>query len=132
LNLTSASFIPRLTEAISQAPSVSAPRKFHLDLPGWLLVKMLRSRGRISKTKTNASFVPASGPDISSTLLQFKEYQNALIQLLDTAQDKALDKVKVRSPFRENVQYHAFSAFRVLAVHEMRHLDQAERAARGE
>jgi len=39
-----------------------------------------------------------------------------------------LEKIKIRSPFAEKLKYSVYSAFRVLPVHQRRHLWQAERA----
>lgn len=130
LNLTGQRMIPKLTAAIASANSQNRDKKFRLDLFGWLLVKTLSSRGRLSKSKTPAPFIPVSGPVISKTLEQFRENQARLLKLLRDARGKAIDHVKVQSLFHDNVRYHVYSSFRILAVHEARHLDQAERAAK--
>ncbi len=92
-------FIPRLSEAIAKAGSLSSPKAFDLDLMGSLRVKVLSSRSCISKSKTSQPFVPATALDIASTLAQFNEYQSKLIGLLVQSKDKAIDEVQVHSTF---------------------------------
>ena len=40
-----------------------------------------------------------------------------------------LNRLKIVSPFGARLSYNVYSAFRVLAAHERRHVWQAERAA---
>ena len=131
LAITSEKLIPKLTKAIQDAPVKNGNAKFHFDWIGWMLYRMMIARSKPLRMKTPASFVPPSDLGVEHTVTEFLGYQQELTDLLDRANGKALNKVKIESPFREGVHYHVYSAFRVLAAHETRHLDQAERAARG-
>ncbi len=129
LNTTSRFFIPRLESAISEANTL--PRKsgeYRLDLFGWLLVKSLSSRKSYTKSKTPPTFVPPPALDITATLQEFRRLQSQLVQMLKKADGLSIEKVKVQSAFNAKVRYSVYSAFRILAVHEMRHLDQAQAA----
>ena len=55
--------------------------------------------------------------------------QVRVVALLQQAQGRRLDQVKVVSPFDSRISYNLFAAFRLFAAHERRHLWQAERAA---
>jgi hypothetical protein len=58
---------------------------------------------------------------------KFDGYQRRLVELLAEANGLALSKLK-KSPFNANVRYSVYSAFRIIAAHERRHLWQAEQA----
>ena len=129
LNLTAEAFLPRLSAAIGKAGVLTADRQFHLDFVGFMLVKVLSSRKKFSRSKTTAPFVPAKSPDVARTLEHFFELQDGLLRSVQQSERKAIDTVKVQSAFHARVRYHVFSAFRALVAHEVRHLDQAERAS---
>ena len=129
LNTTSRFFIPLLTKAIQEAKALlQKTGTYRLDVFGLLLVKTLSSRKSYTKSKTPPSFVPSPALDVAATLQEFRALQSQLEQLLSESDGLAIDKVKVRSAFNAKITYSAYSAFRILIVHEFRHLDQAQAA----
>jgi hypothetical protein len=132
LNWTSEKMIENVRLAI--APIQSKPKQkgnYHLDLFGWFLVKSISSKGRFSKFKTTAPFVSQSTMNIAEVLGRFQELQTKMIQLIRDSDGLQLGAGRVESPFNKKVHYNIYSAFCVTAVHQHRHLDQAERAAKG-
>ena len=60
-------------------------------------------------------------------LERFDYLQGELLVRLDRANGLALDRLFVISPFNARFNYNLYSAFRLLPVHQRRHLWQAER-----
>ncbi len=130
LNWTSEKMIENIRQAlvvIKSKPNHSG--KYHLDPMGWFLVKSLSPINRIAKFKTTAPFVSQSSLNISEVLGRFLELQSDMVNLVRESDGLPLGIGKVQSPFHAQVRYNIYSAFCVTAVHEHRHLDQAERAA---
>ena len=130
LNRTSEEMLPRVRQAL--AGLASKPRysgTYHLDLIGWFLVKSLSMKGRGAKFKTPDRFVPQSTMNVSDVLTRFRELQSDILRVIRESEGKPLGAGRVASPFNSRVHYNVYAAFRATAVHEHRHLDQAERAA---
>ena len=131
LNLTAAATVPLLREAIEAARRLGAdaPARYRRDLWGWLLWRALREPGKF-KSKTTAAFVPDAHLPPSEILDTFREWQAEQLACVRAADGLPIHRVKIASPFNARVRYNAFSALSILAVHQHRHLWQAERAAR--
>jgi hypothetical protein len=129
LNLTSEAFLPKLREAVATARSLGSSGKprYRRDFLGWLIWRMSRPTTRM-KAKTGAAFVPTSDRPAEQIIAEFDGLQTSLLALLEDADDLPIHRVKIRSPFDERLGYSAYSAFRILATHQHRHLQQAERA----
>lgn len=54
--------------------------------------------------------------------------QARVVDVLRAAEGLNLSERKIRSPFDSRVRYNVFSMFRILEMHERRHLWQAEQA----
>ena len=78
------------------------------------------------KMKTSAPFVPERVEPMADVLERFDYLQGELLVRLDRASGLALDKLRVVSPFNARVKYNLYSAFRLLPVHQRRHLWQAQ------
>jgi hypothetical protein len=132
LNLTSRAYLPILTEALRDARSrglTQAGDKNRLDFVGWLLWKTCGPpRKRLIKMKTMPPFVPAAIETRMQAVSDFESYQRRLVALLGDANGLALSKIRIQSPFNAKVRYNAYSAFRIVATHERRHIWQAEQA----
>jgi hypothetical protein len=100
-----------------------------MDLAGRLLAWSLEPPARIKmKASTSAMPVEPGGPQ--EVLDGFVRHHQELLQLLRASLGRAIDQEKVKSPFA-NLRYNAYSAFRIVAAHDRRHLWQARRAAGG-
>lgn len=128
LNLTAKQFLPLLHSRISQAKrdGLEGSGRFRMDWRGrflaWFLDPPYRFRG---------TTVPAAVPDRprppEPVLEEFTALNAQLILLMQEAADLSWDDIEVVSPFHGKVKYNLYSAFRVVAAHERRHLWQAER-----
>lgn len=127
LSLSAEEMLPALREAIEKAPRGREPRKIRMDWLGavmrWFLEPPVRSR-----VKTAARFVPRSVRAKAETLAEFTAFQQKLIETLHDARGLDLTGIRIVSPFDRRVKYNLYSAFRILAAHERRHLWQAEQA----
>jgi hypothetical protein len=50
------------------------------------------------------------------------------MSMIRSADGLPLDRVKIVSPFGRRMKYNAYSALVIIARHEQRHIQQAERA----
>lgn len=127
LSLSSEEMLPVIREAIDKAPRNGKARKAKMDWLGaalrWFLEPPVRTR-----VKAIARFVPKSVRAKAETLAEFTSLQARLIDVLHDAKGVDLTGVRVVSPFDRRVKYNLYSAFRILAAHERRHLWQAEQA----
>jgi len=130
LNLTGEALLPRVEDGLERARSLAAngmrgrPRR---DLVGWLLT--LGSGPRVWwRLRTPAAFAPAPDLDPDGTLDRFRRLQDRWLEVVEAAAGLPLDRVKIRSPFDARLSYNLFSALELAAVHQERHLIQAERA----
>jgi DinB superfamily len=127
LNITSERFIPIVDDAIREGREmgVRATAPLRRDLMGWLLAKWLEPPYR-TRSRTTAPFVPARIEPMADVLERFDYLQGELLVRIDRAQGLPLERLRVVSPFNAKVKYNLYSAFRLIPVHQRRHLWQAE------
>jgi len=128
LNLTSRAYVPVLQAAFWDARKRGVMAKdpsYRMDLWGWLLLKSVDERARF-KMKTPEPFVPPTIEPKEKVIREYDELQNELVALLEDSADLALGKIVITSPFNANIKYNAYSAYRIIAAHQRRHLGQAE------
>lgn len=65
--------------------------------------------------------------DAARVLPDFVALNRALAELAVAADELRIDEVQIRSPFAANVEYSAYTAFRVISAHNRLHLWQARR-----
>jgi hypothetical protein len=129
LNLTASAMLPLVRDGIERARALGrpGPRRYRRDLMGWLLARGLSTPGRF-KSKTTPAFVPPSGVRVPDVLDEFGRLQAEQIACARESDGLPVDRVKVASPFNARVRYSVYSALALAAVHEHRHLWQAEQA----
>jgi hypothetical protein len=128
LSISTEQFLPLLEVTLEKARANGrSTRKPRMDLLGkvlrWFLEPPMRSR-----VKTTAPFVPRSTRAKAEAFGEFAALQDRLLVLLASARGLDLRKPRLVSPFDPRVRYNVFSAFRILAAHQRRHLWQAEQA----
>ncbi|MCL4811431.1 MAG: DinB family protein [Vicinamibacteraceae bacterium] len=130
LNVTARAYAPLLRSRLDSAPATetSGSRPFRRDVTGWLLCRALEPPARM-RARTPPPFEPEGVGSMADTVAAFEGLQRMLVGLLRDAAARGvpLDRLKVASPFNGRVKYSVWSAFRVLAAHQRRHLWQAER-----
>jgi hypothetical protein len=135
LNLSAEAMLPRLRTAVEEARALgSVPvRRYRPTMFGRMLAKMVGpapgvGRFRLGRVKTGARFVPPAALAPREQIeREFLRLHEAIIAALHSADDVALDRVTVPSPFMEGARYDGYSAFLIVARHMHRHLAQAER-----
>jgi len=123
LSLMNPDYLLYIDEETGRAPRGSGPYK--KDWLGALLAWSLEPPYRM-KTKTLSAWEPQR-PAVERVLPDFLKLQQRLKNSLRLANGRAIDKVKIRSPFDQRIRYNLFSFFHVMAAHQRRHLWQAER-----
>ena len=126
LNLATEAMLPGVRQAIEQAPARS-DQKYRLDFAGRLLAWSLEPPVFL-KLKTPKLAQPVQSADLEPTLHEFERLHDELLGLVHASAGKAIDQQKMKSPFA-NMHYNAYSAFRIIAAHDRRHLWQARKAA---
>jgi hypothetical protein len=132
LNLTTEAYLPRISQAIAEARQLPpATGAYKRDTLGAMFSAMVGplpriGRFRIGRVKTTAKFVPTGDQPKNVSLAEFKRLQTGLSDLVRESDGFAIDKVRITSPFGEKIRYTCYSAFVILARHQMRHLDQAD------
>jgi hypothetical protein len=129
LSISTEMFLPVLRKAADDARSrgLTGNGAPTMDLLGRILKWFLEPPVR-SRMKTTAAFVPRSIRAKAEAFAEFSILQSQLIDLLRSTRDLPIGKVKIISPFDSRVRYNIYSAFRIVAAHQRRHLWQAEQA----
>lgn len=127
LNLTSERAIPIIDEGIARGREqrIEGTGPFRTGLIGWTLLKLLEPPYRM-KIKTSEPFVPARIEPMAETLERFDYLQRELQGRVDRAAGLDLNRLRVPSPFAQQVKYNLYVLLAVLPVHQRRHLWQAE------
>ena len=126
LSISTEMFLPVLRQAIDGARNGKTKRKPRMDVIGRVLAWFMEPPIRKRMT-TTAPFVPKSTRARNEAFGEFVTLQEKLIDLLRDAREVDVG-AKIVSPFDRRVRYNLYSAFRIIAAHERRHLWQAEQA----
>lgn len=129
LNITGRTYLPILEDGLARARALGgpAPARYRRDPLGWLLWRSMGPPVRL-RTKTPAAFIPSARVPLAALVAEFDRLQAEQIRLAEAADGLPLQRVRVRSPFAERVQYNLYSCLTLLAPHQERHLWQAERS----
>lgn len=131
LNLTSRAYVHILRDAIQDGRArglTDNAGRNRLDIVGWMFIKLLEPPVKRMRVTTTPPFVPPSVAPRPNVVAEYDELQQKLIALMTEADGLALSKIKVASPFNAKFRYNMYSAYRMIAVHQRRHLWQAEQA----
>jgi hypothetical protein len=120
-----------MTRAIDRALDRSAARTIWQRLPlwprlfGWMLVTSQAPGGK-QKFKAPAPAVPSSSNIAADTIERFIAWQDAGIAKVGALSDADGRQVMV-SPFAAQITYSVLDAYRLIAAHQRRHFEQAQR-----
>jgi hypothetical protein len=126
LNITSKWYIEHFEKLTGGVKAKHAPER--MSFLGWIVWRSQRSRKKYMESQTVDAFVPPSELDANNVLREFFELQERLRILISHVSSLPLSKIKMTSPFNKKIKYDLYSAIRIISAHELRHLDQAERA----
>lgn len=128
LTITTDAYIAVIRPAIDRARErhlLDRGTKFRIEISARMLAWWLEPPYRF-KSKTLATFVPEV-EEPARALPDFVDRQQKLKALVVQADGLALDRIRISSPFASQMRYNVYAAFRLIAVHQRRHLWQAER-----
>jgi len=97
-------------------------------LAGKLLIKSL-DPASTRKLKAPKKFAPAQSNVSQSIIDDFVAQQDKIIEGMNATSHLDLEKIVITSPAVSFVTYSLMDAYRVIVVHEKRHLQQAKRVA---
>lgn len=127
LNLSLQAMLPGIRHAVETAPeSAKAKPDYKMDFAGRLLAWSLEPPV-LFKMKAPKTALPLEAAAPESVLREFNLQHEELVELLHASASKAIDQVKMKSPFA-NIHYSVYSAFRIIAAHDRRHLWQARKS----
>lgn len=126
LNTTSREMVPRISEQLLESEQSDDPGLYRLGFMGWLIWKASSPPARM-KLRTPEAFVPSGGRTKREDLIAWGVRQSAVLGAIDFADGRPLNRLQIVSPFDARVRYNAYAAFRIIAAHQRRHLDQAEK-----
>ncbi len=129
LNLTALAFLPLIRRALEQASTVAggAPGRYRRDLIGWMLWRSAPPPVRY-RVRTTAPFVPTGSEPRSELLATFDRLQAEQLASVAQAEGRAIDRVKIVSPFDPRLRYNLYACLTILPRHQERHIRQAEEA----
>ena len=130
LTITTDAYIAVIRPAIDRAREQHLLHRgttFRVEISARMLAWWLEPPYRL-KSKTLAAFVPEMEQP-ARALPDFVDRQQKLKVLVVEADGLALDRIRISSPFASQMRYSVYAAFRLIAVHQRRHLWQAERVA---
>lgn len=108
------------------------PKTFLHRLPllpgilGKLLIKSLAPEST-RKLKASAKYMPSASSIDAGIVQSFLDSQNLLVEKMKSTRGLDLDTIVITSPVASVVAYSLLDAFRIIVVHEQRHMAQAGR-----
>lgn len=98
-------------------------------VPGFFGKMMIKNLGPGSEKKYKSpKAFSISQSDVSGDIVnQFSNHQKELIELMRTTRSLDTENIIITSPASPLIVYSLADAFRIIVVHEQRHLKQAER-----
>lgn len=120
-----------MMQAIGRGLDPGTPRTIWQQLPlwprlfGWMLVTSQAPGGK-QKHKAPASVVPASSHIAPDTISRFVAWQDSGMAAVRALSASDAERVIV-SPFVAQITYSVLDAYRLIAAHQRRHFEQAQR-----
>ena len=132
LNLTSEAFLPLIENALHEAAQIGGEvgryrRDFFGGLLSMIVGPQITIRGRrLGSVRTKPPFEPTAARSIARIMADFDQLQVMLTSFVRSAEGLPIDQVRVESPFDKRVKYNLYSAFLIIARHQLRHIVHAE------
>lgn len=130
LAVTSQAFVPRMDRTLGKLAEAGkrTEGRSRADWVGRVYVWWLEPPVRL-KVRAPKPFVPPVGMAAEDALRAFLAEQERVLALVGQSVGLDLAARKVPSPVSRYIRHNLYSAFRIVAAHERRHLSQARRAA---
>ena len=95
---------------------------------GEMLIKGVAPESR-RKLKAPKIFHPSSSSIDGAVIRRFIDHQNQVISYMKATEDLELEKITISSPVTNLITYSLMDAYRIIIIHEKRHLLQARRVS---
>lgn len=122
-------YIPEIAKAINSSKNTAEPN-FKSGLFGNYFAKSMLPKPKLNKMGTFKSMNPAGSRLDKSVLDKFIDHQNELLKLLEAAGAVNLVKNKTTTSISRFVKLRLGDTLRVVIYHNLRHIEQAERAGK--
>jgi len=127
LNLSSAGMLPPIEAAAIEARRLPRnSRRLRRDPVGWVLGKFVGPE-YAGRMPTTPPMMPARELEPAHVVADFERWQARTHEVLAQCDGVPVDRVKLTSPFNARVRYNLYAGLLILARHQHRHLQQAER-----
>ncbi|HZF64594.1 MAG TPA: DinB family protein [Chitinophagaceae bacterium] len=130
LNTYGRYYIPAIDRAMASS-SLQREAWFNSGALGNYFTNMMRPKNVFevkNKMKTQKSHAPDNNLQPDKVLNEFEEQQQKLLQLLEVARNKNLNKIRIPISISKLVRLRLGDTFRFLIAHEQRHFIQARNA----
>ena len=126
LNLYGEFYLPEIRKKIKSSNSMPEP-EFRSGLIGGYFAKSMLPKEKLNKMKTFKDKNPLNSNLDLSVIDKFIEQQILLIDLLNQAGQKSLNKIRIQTSISGLIKLKLGDAFQFLINHIIRHLKQIER-----
>ncbi|MCF8262826.1 MAG: DinB family protein [Melioribacteraceae bacterium] len=127
LNQTIESYLPNLKTAIDGYKSSSTTATdYKRTLKIKLISKFLSPPYKL-KSKTFTELLPKTNLSVDKIRTDFLENQKNVMEIIDSLSLEELNEIKIASPFKSSLKFKLGELFEFLAVHQQRHLWQAQK-----
>ena len=130
LNIYGDYYIPEMTKKIAQSSNRNPSTTFKSGILGNYFVKMVGPLETSKKMKTLSSANPLGSKLDISTLHKFDQQQSALLEILKSTDTVNLNKTKTGISIAHWLKIKLGDTLRVVILHNLRHMEQALRAAK--
>ena len=119
-------------EALKNNSNNSAGKiPFKHSLIGRLIIKSVKPSTKM-KVKTPAAFNPINSSLEENIVQKFLEIHKINMEFIAKCKSVDLSGIKIHSPFNKLVRYNLGDSFKIIMLHNRRHLEQAERVMNSE
>ena len=123
-------YIPAMRERM-EADSKPAAELFKSGLLGNYFANTMLPKAKMKKMSTFKDKNPLGSALNKSTIRRFNQQQLDMLELLELAENKNLNSIKIPITITRFIKFKLGDTFRFLIYHNERHIQQAERVVKG-
>lgn len=128
LSTTNERYLRKLERILPEAPRSAEPR-YRTTLVGRIFKWLMEPPARVPLKAPKIFRPPAEARGRADVIAEFEASQARIVESLRGAGSVDFGSVSMRSPVTRLLRFNLWDAFRIMAAHERRHLDQARKAA---
>lgn len=127
LNSYATYYHPKIKEKLLRLPPANDSTSFRNTWLGLYFVRMMKGDATKMKYKAIKRHIPEATKSPHTSVQDFMEHQEHLLQLMEMAHSKQLVKGSIPTSLSKFLKINIGDAFKFLIVHNQRHLRQAAR-----